>query len=124
MELPKRQFMSTDSLGPDPPNDDLICSPLWIDIKAATAFNVHSVFDFEFQIFGVAAPDNPVDLRVLVLERQIDMSRTRFRHSGDFACHPDRRKMSVEVVLDCLGKLRDSLWCRFVFFVGQCKIRT
>ena len=71
--------------------------------------DLHAVLGRKPEPPGDAAPAHPVEHRVAVLERHVEMTRGGALEAGDLAAHPDPVEAPLQGALDRLGDLRNAV---------------
>ena len=88
-------------------DDDLVLRAPRIGGQPAAADDFEAVLGGMAQAGGDAAPAHRLDHRVLVLEAEIEMARTRPGEARDLAAHPDPLERSLDGALHRLGQFAD-----------------
>lgn len=73
MKLTKSQFQRPNPLRTDSTNDNLIGASLGIDIDSTATLYRQAIRQIKLELRCIAPPDNPINRRLLVLERKIDV---------------------------------------------------
>ena len=113
MKLPERQLQRALANGNHLLNNQLIRSTLRIDINVATAKNLLPIFDFKFQPLGRTSPNDGRYLASVVFKRQVLMPGCGPSQTGNFATHPDLRKLPGQCRPNLIVELGDRNKARF-----------
>ena len=104
----------------DTVDDELIGRAAGIAGDAPGGDDLQPVFRGDCQTLGGHAPAHPIQLRFLILEREIEMAAGRALEAADFAPHPHAFEIAFQGAFDRLADLADGEFGKIAEVVGHC----
>ena len=107
LQLFERELQRAAALRLEMLADDLIFAFRFIDRQPAARDDVDAVLDLEFQVAVGRTEHDRLDLRGLILEREVDVAGVPHPAVRDFALDPELPEAGLEGRADAGGQLRD-----------------